>query len=113
MSTPTLPRKQGSTIRLPFTSHRRSTQARHEVTRSEGVPTTPEIQVAYHTKNTLRRVSFSSAKRKKLVVNGIAPHDTARFEALKRWCEVRTISYFLSPRWTDSLTLIFRDTELW
>jgi hypothetical protein len=123
MSTPTLLRKQGNTIRLPFASNRRSTYARHELTRSEGTATTAptEIQVAYSShsnKNTLRRVSFSSAKKKKLVVNGIAPNDTAKFEALKRWCEVRP-AFYSKSRWTETFTSFFFfpsslvRTELW
>jgi hypothetical protein len=87
------------------------------VTRLEGLPTAAptEVQVVYSShpsKNTLRRVSFSSAKKKKLVVNGIAPHDTAKFEALKRWCEVRPVSYFSQSHRIDMFTFFFL-TELW
>lgn len=55
----------------------------------------PEVAFASDNKSrTLPRVSFASigprAKRKKkLVISGIAVGDTRKFDAAKRWCEVR------------------------
>lgn len=57
-------------------------------------PTRPHV--AYSSighRGTLPRVSFAGGngdkKKKKLVISGIAPNDTRKFEGAKRWCEVR------------------------
>lgn len=44
-----------------------------------------------------KRISFTSLssrkKHRKLIVSGIAPNDTRRFEGVKRWCEVRVAGF--------------------
>lgn len=49
--------------------------------------------VAYSSKRSLSRIHLPSLssrhqKKKKLVVSGIQPEDTPKFEGVKRWCEV-------------------------
>ncbi|KAK0466444.1 uncharacterized protein EV420DRAFT_830615 [Desarmillaria tabescens] len=56
-------------------------------------PTSPQIAFSASGKGgTMPRVSFASlstrnSKKKKLIVSGIGPDDTRRFEGVKRWCE--------------------------
>lgn len=58
-------------------------------------PTSPQVAFSASGKGgTMPRVSFASlstrnSKKKKLIVSGIGPDDTRRFEGVKRWCEVR------------------------
>jgi hypothetical protein len=79
---------KASTIRLPFS---------HKHKASEHDNTVPHIAYAssHRSKGSLPRVSFSSPgrnkKKKKLVISGIKAEETRRFEAAKRWCEVRVM----------------------
>ncbi|SJL06271.1 uncharacterized protein ARMOST_09607 [Armillaria ostoyae] len=56
-------------------------------------PTSPQVAFSASGKGgTMPRVSFASlstrnSKKKKLIVSGIGPDDTRRFEGVKRWCE--------------------------
>lgn len=56
-------------------------------------PTSPQVAFSASGKGgAMPRVSFASlstrnSKKKKLIVSGIGPDDTRRFEGVKRWCE--------------------------
>ncbi|KAK0208828.1 hypothetical protein DFS33DRAFT_1380318 [Desarmillaria ectypa] len=56
-------------------------------------PTSPQIAFSASGKGgTMPRVFFASlstrnSKKKKLIISGIGPDDTRRFEGVKRWCE--------------------------
>ncbi|KAF8922063.1 hypothetical protein CPB85DRAFT_19005 [Mucidula mucida] len=62
-------------------------------TPSETKPAGPQVAFTSTTKGgSVPRVSFSSLssrnqKKKKLIVSGIGPNDTRRFEGVKQWCE--------------------------
>ncbi|KAL0951494.1 hypothetical protein HGRIS_008179 [Hohenbuehelia grisea] len=88
------PRKDASsTIRLPFGLKSKPNHAVDDATleasRSKTGVTRPTV--AYASANQ-PRVSFASlssrnSKKKKLVVSGVGPNETRRFEGVKRWCE--------------------------
>ncbi|KAF9076041.1 hypothetical protein BDP27DRAFT_1533324 [Rhodocollybia butyracea] len=51
----------------------------------------PEVAFSSSPNNTLSKMSFAAltknTKKKRLIISGISPNDTRKFEGIKRWCE--------------------------
>ncbi|TFK77315.1 hypothetical protein BDN72DRAFT_38316 [Pluteus cervinus] len=85
--TPPKTKSQLSTTNVDFDLSDDEDEEQDQVPALRPQPTIP--QVAYSSGS--NRVSLSSLssrkKKRKLVISGIAPNDTRRFEGVKRWCE--------------------------
>lgn len=91
---------KGTAIRLPFTSKSRQNQlgGLDQILVEESDDSQPHVLFAG--KPCAPRLSLSSlsnptrlAKKRKLVVSGIALNDTRRLDAIQKWCRVRGVRY--------------------